>query len=874
MKYILHDMEAEPIWGGSVSCIFADEETGPKQKKKKAKQLSKLVWGMMKRKKNLKEEAIYSYSASDDADFSPSRAAEFDLFPDTEGNLDKEDRLDNVFTPFEKNLIERMFEEEEDAITIASTPYEENPGQRNFDTDEETSKLHGQRMFDKEEEEGICTPNEHLFSENGDCWTENDCILDIKMFEMTIANKPDRKITEDDESEANAYITRKLFYDDESLQRELEANGSLLYNTPKRLKSETPEVQITAPLKMQEFGPLLELKSKDAAEDTQMGSIQVEMKDLWYAAKEVIAALKLGEDVNETSQEIGKALSKYYSPHKTVDEIVRHVTDIPPVNEVRVITEKSVKTQGSAQTYPIVSTCEVPFTETGLEMRYKTPKKGPKQGQTTIILPSNESSRCEVLTSSSPTACGMNAALNDSDVFESIDSPDKPLRDPETSSIDSPDKSIRAKAVNTCFPTFDLEASTCYTEFEEMEKNTTKDEEFSPFAKRCAEQSKSSNEDDLTTETEKSQDLRITFGPKAKTARQESNEDDVSPFEKKFSDKSGASDDKLPVKREQRKYHNKLECTSKPDCKANVSYDNSEESVESEVVLTPFTSFESETRTPVKESKDWNENDFISIDMNDDFANGFPSPVYDQARVVTVAIKNSRLKIEKVDFDPCTPQKATKKPSRSAKDLPLMFSDVMTLLSSLQSLSLGMTASADSNTEGASKENVQDVLQSMKDECTERLDYNVNKISDWKHLQKCKKMTSSTAKVRGVIGDGYKAPPERQATLYQERPALAQKSNVHEMKMKFERNDRGLYNASTSGALGITSDTRKAPAERLSTVYQERPVLVEKENVMNSLSSPVGTADFPNDEVTKDKKRNRQSLISERIALLHKNFKK
>jgi len=967
----ISQMEVEPIWGGSIPCISADEETGHKQNKNKAKQLSKIVWGMIKRKKNLKGGAINTYSVSDYVEFSPSRAGKFDLFSDTEWNLDKEDRLDDVCTPFEKNLVERMFEEEEedaitvastpceenpghrnfdteeetskphgqrmfddevedgglddmftpfeknlvermfeeeeedaitvastpyeenpghrnfdageetskqysqsmfdeeveeggfddvftpfeknlvermfkeeeeeDAITVASTPCEENPGHRNFDTEEETSRPHGQRMFDEEEEEGAFTPNKDFFSEHGEGLTGIDCLLDIKRLEMSIANKHDRgidDITGGDESEANVDIPRKLFYDDESVQRELEVNGALFYKTPKKLDIETPkkmtsELQITAPLKKQEFGPLLELECKDAAERAQTELIQVEMTDLWDAAKEVIEALNLNEDVtgfdnnNETSQEIGgdaSALSKYNLSNKTVDEIVRNVTYIPPMNEVRVVIKKSLKIGGSDQIHPIEFPCT--GTETGLEMRYKTPKKGLKQEQTTIILPSNVYSRCEVHTSSSSTARGMNTALDDSDVFDSIDSPDKPLRDPETSSLDSPDKSIHAKAVqsrefgvglleiDTCFPTFDLEAS---TDLGEMEKTTTKDENFSPFAKRCAELSKSSDEDDFTTETDKSQDLSITFGLKAKTTRQESKDKHFSPFEEKCSDQSGASGDKLPVKKKHLQCHGKLAYTSKPDFEANVTYNDSEESVESEVVLTPFTSFESETRTPVKENtiKDRNENDSISTDTDDDFANGFPSPVWDQTSVVTIAIKNSGLKFDNVDFGTCTPQKATKKTTRSAKDLPLMLSDAKTLLSTLQNLSLGMTASTDSNTEGTSKENVQDVLRSMKDECIERLDYNVKKISKCKNLQKSK---SSTVAVRGIMGDGYKAPAERRATIYQERPALA-----------------------------------------------------EKKSVLNSLSSPVGATDFPSDEMMKDTKQNRQSgfdKVSYRVSTL------
>ena len=683
------------------------------QQKKKVANLPKIMKGMIKRMKDAKGESINNKTpASDHIDFSPLQEEEDVLFVNTE--VDKE----TINAAFE--TINAAFEQQE------------NQGLRKFNESKED------REVEEEEARTAASTPHGEFVESDEWMTGNECLQDIKVFEMSIM-KTDKfggdEADESDESEINKDedVIRKLFYDDESVKRELQDNTLILYNTPQKQDTEPPQNPNTLPPQKHNTGPVQELLCKFAVTNaTGNVSKQLGMNDLWDAAKDVIEALNPYEEegANKNDQEahahgsalMKQALPKDNQPTNTVAQLICDATknhlqveEIEIPHEIRVLRSKvPLKTGGSAIISPVLSSCVVSNAETCLELKYKTPEKSLKQLQTTIILLSPS------------TVFEANTSLNDSDVFDSLVSPDNSQACAELNiSLDSPDIAVHSHALemrcfdvgslDSLFPAFRPLGSPEIANFGEMAKIAIdRHQDFSPFAKKCENQEfKVINGQDSFIEADESQESEgfTNCGEMAKAARDNA---DFSPFTKRFANpqfKANIGQDSMVEANESHKID-----TFNRTIGSNTSCCGSEE-VEI-AVANPFTSFEGGTKTPVKDNI---AKEHIEIDANDSLEFNFPSPVWDQT-ISKVEIKTTGMSaVRKIDFH-------TKPPPKNIEALSFMLSDANTLLSSLQDLSLSKSAKA----EGATKENVQEVFRSMRDECIDRLEYNVQNMALWR----------------------------------------------------------------------------------------------------------------------------------------------
>ena len=783
----------EPEWGGSI--IYTDDyskdPTRLKQKKKVAI-LPKIMKGMIKRRENAKGETIQIINpASDCMDFFPFHAEEDELFSDTRWNLDFD----------------------EDAITALFTP-EDNQGLRKFNVNKEV----------EEDEAGTVasTPHEDYFSENGECLTGNECLQDIKRLEMSTLKRDLFCVNDADESvesEETVNIIRKLFNDDESVRIELQSDPLILYKTPQKQETVPSPKEDTEPShkqdsslpKKEQTGPDLEIQCKSTVTDARMKeSKQLGVVDLWDAAKDVIEAFKLYGEEGSTKKEICQVIH--------ADGLTE---TSPKYNEIGVVVKLPLKSGGSVLSFPLMSTSTILNSETGVELQYKTPQKGLKQPQTTIFLPANEYERCEVHISSPSTAFGMNVSLNDSDVFESIDDIDSSQESKKhDTSLDSPDIVMHAHALemrcfdieslDPFFPAFYspvLEAA----DFGNMMVKDTH-EAFSPFAKTCAHRSKVIDETKEEIKSQGSKEI-ANFGEMPKAAR---DNEDILPITKSVVNHSKGGDGFEA---------NDSFSFVHPNFGTNMSCNEDDED---SVVMAWLTSFERDTRTPVKDNtvKNQSKSEAITIDANDTLEDSFPSPLWDQTHS-TVESKNAGMHARKIDYH--TPREAHQ-PQKNMKDLSFMLSDANTLLSSLQDLSLSDTNSKDLNGEDATKENLQEVLRSMKDECTDRLEYNVNKISLWKSSNSLQ--TVAKQNIPSLTGKN---------TL-QTSPHCVEDFPLDEI-LEVDGLDKASLKPLTLGGCFVTGDTHRGMAKISATNTNEK---TEYEKAPFS--------------------------ISQRIALLQKNF--
>lgn len=361
------------------------------------------------------------------------------------------------------------------------------------------------------------TPNEDdlwTTRQEGCVSTVDKCLVDIQKLEIStikskVKNTSENEITNDFCQEEEK-VNRKLFYDDDDdddVKYELSGNEALLYQTPKKNKflDTVENVKNYNGLKNDsrlEHAPAAKSNNKDlnhtktsdnegikvgVGVQLETNSNSVRLQDLWDAAKDVIDALYLNDNhakakdasgdpqcnsVFDESHTVDEALFKYNLMHPAVNQIIHDVTNLKSLQETWKIQRKPLKSGGSK---PLCSDACSEATEMGTELQYKTPKKKRKTKrsiQTTIVLPSNENHRCEILSSSPSTIHGKDNSLDDSDVFSSIDS--------ATDGVYESKNDINTQSDGTA-------------PFQDEPNDSKKREvpgfqdRFSPFEKRCAD---------------------------------------------------------------------------------------------------------------------------------------------------------------------------------------------------------------------------------------------------------------------------------------------------------------------------------------------------------------------------------------------------
>ncbi len=413
------------IHSNSTSCAT----TNSHENKKRRAILIKLIRGMIKTKK---DKVAYKNLLSDSDNTNHRLDQDASSSSQSQQDRSQEGSEGGSFPTFAVELGKMQDEEQ----TVASTPMNQTS---EADEDVSSSALQDTTTdgsspishltpnrrngsdIEKTNDDDHLTPEEDALLQNqvtprksnarilpGDRLTVEQCLMDIRNLEISNIKQDVGLIyagagevvdmrNEEDE------INRKLFFEDtppSAIQKNYTFEGDDEGST-----KETPQVAQDGNCK-------------------HGGISKVEMRDLWGAAKDVMKALDFYDTLKapnlaDKGEFIKEALKKYNLQGCAVDEVVQDViggenSNNHPPKEILIQDKKYIVNKKSLKTGSEVSS------EIGTELKYRTPKRGTKTKQTTLILPSGEKENCEILTASPLTAIGTNIGSN-SEMKEFLD---------------------------------------------------------------------------------------------------------------------------------------------------------------------------------------------------------------------------------------------------------------------------------------------------------------------------------------------------------------------------------------------------------------------------------------------------------------------
>jgi hypothetical protein len=297
-------------------------------------------------------------------------------------------------------------------------------------------------------------------------------------------------------------VNRKLFYDEDSVKDELQANEKMSYQTPckQQLIDDSDSCKENHPFYRTVSEMIYKIDANLSVHDddsndpprndgkeqghlcvnSESNPNSVKIQDLWDAAKDVIDAFYLYDHWKRMEKPNNHLLQSSATDLKESQTI--HERQQYSSQDNWTIKRKPLKRGDVASTWASDGCLEA--TEMGTELQYKTPKKTKstrrRLTQTTIVLPTKENQCCEIVSSSPSTIPGRGKSLDDSDVFSSIDS------------------------VETCTHTEDTkndfqsrrQRHFIYTNYDQ--------EKFSPFVKRCIEMRSGANKETVQSVTKNS----------------------------------------------------------------------------------------------------------------------------------------------------------------------------------------------------------------------------------------------------------------------------------------------------------------------------------------------------------------------------------
>jgi hypothetical protein len=704
------------------------------QNKKQGAILTKLIWGMMKSK----DRVAYTNLKSDSGVLEVSSSRDkVDIFVDDPSGALPEKINDGELTVASTppdNLCEDDMEDSKFNLTPEDVIREDDMEDSKFNLTPEDVILQSQVTPKKS--------NAKPFP--GNDLTGEQCLIDIRNFEISTIKIDIGMITGGSETIDTVHeendINRHLFYEDAEVKGELKKHGAVLLKTPTR--------EIICP---GNGVPLLRRprKSQDDAQgqddNKDHGLTKLEMRDLWDAAKDVMKALdfydssKATTDLRSKSHFVKEALKKYNLQEFSVDQIVKDVTGTNEPPKEIIFDEKCVISKKPLKTGTEVNS------ERGTELKYSTPQRGPKQKQTTLILPSDDVAHCEILTASPLTTAGNEGrdSLNDSDVFN----------------FDS-----------LCIPTS--------ADVKKIEVNSEVFDPFTSFDSKDVVQ-----DHDVLTKFD-CEDVVEDHDVPSKLYCESSEFVVFSPFVKD----RGCSSGKEPVKDNNEESQlgdcNNDEAVLTQDEdeieKARNECNNDESTFEEESTFEDEATFEDEDEI---------DEDFPSLDWN--------ASCPDKPPIA-----------RKLNFDSTV---TAQRKGSAGEGLPAILSNADSLLLSLQSISLG-ASTLKKNLEdeepvaGSSKRDVEEILQSMREDCVQRLDSNIAKVA------------------------GSQAQKDQANEVSQS--SCTDLENRHDVSRRVE------------SSTPVIQD--KQPEK------SQLKVQIVSPDVVNTQPSPAGIMDFPLDEVVED----------------------
>lgn len=664
-------------------------------------------------------------------------------------------------------------------VTVASTPPDNLLQNDNI---EGISLVENEILGECKNTEPKISATDMVENLNGDseCFTVEDCLRDIVNLERsTIPEQISMSICDSDSVGATGdenMASRKLFYEEEEVLKELAGNSAAYFETPKKTNVfvskekegigpiiETKPISSHtnanyAPIAIEEPGnrkmcapkehagvgltvetnlnsnhsnvkvtnlAIEESKNKNKLSRQSSGNSNTdnerkpeiskihglhnfEMNYLWDAAKDVMKAFNLhtaleantldNSACNDENHHVRKALEKYDFQDSIVDQIMRDVT--VGHSSKNVITVVQDHPQVINRPLKASKTSSDENWEAGTELKYKTPQKGPKRKQMTVILPNGDKAEGEVLATT----------LDDSDVF-SFDSPDKSIcvkaREKETENLDSfkPFSSFNIKEVlhDPKIPS------------DRFEREDSEFVVFSPFTKRATDM------EEVFSYVSASDYSAVATPDKISKDNDSSCMSEVIAVMNEF----GSFDSKMdtPV------HDNIVNVSRNEELSDSVGGDQICDSSQSTAEMKQFTSFDSKMDTPVRqniENASHGQDERFSTREEDDIEEHFPSPVWSESYPRELWSRKDCLNGRKLCFDDLF---------ESGKGKEGILSEANSLLLSLQNITLG-AITVNREKEPAlqqiddcknQKRDVTAILQLMKDECVHRLEHDTTK---------------------------------------------------------------------------------------------------------------------------------------------------